>query len=101
MFDKLKQWIGGGKKDGMSSPGSSARASSAAEGLPPTLKAKYFDLLGVSPEADLKRIRSAWKQQLKQCHAELLSEDYEIRKRATERTRQLNEAYRTLADDLF
>jgi len=101
MFDKLKQWIGGGKKGGKASPGSSARASTAAEGLPPTLKAKYFDLLGVPPEADLKSIRSAWKRQLKQCHAALLSEDYETRKQATERSRQLNEAYRALADELF
>ena len=101
MFEKLKNWMGGGKKEGRASSGSLPRSPSTSQGMPASLKAKYFDLLGVPPEADLKTLRSAWKQQLKQCHGDLLSEDYDTRKRATERTRQLNEAYRALADELF
>ncbi len=56
--------------------------------------ATYYEILGVSPSADLTQIRAAYKRLAFQYHPDLHPND----KEAEERFKMINEAYHTLSD---
>jgi molecular chaperone DnaJ len=53
----------------------------------------YYDLLGITPAADLEQVKSAYRRLAKACHPDLHSGD----PLATRRFSRLNKAYEVLA----
>ena len=103
MWKSLKNLFAGGGGGDVPPPDEKAETSSAApsrDASPgatsaPDLTACYAEL-GLAEGADMGAVRRAWKEGLKQVHMDHYSDDPDTRRRAQDKARRLNGAYRAL-----
>ncbi|MBI2571340.1 MAG: J domain-containing protein [Candidatus Schekmanbacteria bacterium] len=79
-----------------SGPGHESSGRAGAAGRPKNDLRRHYAELNVSPDADMKTVKAAYRRLIRQHHPDIHSGDPIKEKTATERSQRLTEAYRTI-----